>query len=183
MITVFNSKGGVGKSSLSYSISVDLDMPLISNDDSMLLRHHKDSQLFEDQEIPIVKGALYDLGGFNSPYIGEILERSDAIIVPVSIDYNSIKRGVQILQKYKHKKTILIANMIENIEDFEYIKDVVRRDFDSLVFPLQKSIIFRRSLESGMSVKELVYENGLSRYSYRKFYKQYDTILQSLAKS
>ena len=180
MIVVYNSKGGVGKSALSYSIATDLNMPLYSNDDNQFLGYHQQSKLFINENMPLEKDTVYDLGGFETPYIDDVLRQADVIVIPVTIDFNSMKRGIKVLQEFKDKRLLLVANQIENTDDFEYIKEIVKREVDTVIYPLKRSIIFRRSLETGLSVKQLYDESGLSKYSYRGIYKQYEAILKSL---
>jgi len=183
MIVVYNSKGGVGKSALSYSLSTDLETQLLSNDENQFLGYHPESKLYLNETMPIIRDAVYDLGGFETPFIEDVLEAASVIIIPVTVDFNSMKRGVQILKEFKHKKLLLVANQIENTDDFDYIKEIVKREVNTVIYPLKRSIIFRRSLETGMSVKQLYEESGLSKYSYRGIFKQYEAILKSLENS
>ena len=180
MIAIYNSKGGVGKSALSYSISIDNNMRLISNDDNQFLKYHPRAKLYVNQKMPLVKNTVYDLGGFISEHTTDILYEADVIIVPVTVDFNSLKRAIKILLEFHDKKVILVANQLDNIDDFNYIKDTIKTHFNTIVYPLRRSIIFRRSLEKGLSIKQLYEESGLSKHSYKNIYAQYEAILKGI---
>jgi len=177
-ISVFNTKGGVGKSALSFSISKDLNYAMITNDDGLYKQLHPKYKYL--QQMQLVEDAVLDLGGFITKETLNILNGSDNVVIPLTIDYNSIHKALEVLNEVDNSKCILVANMLESVEDFEEIKDVVQNRHRVLVYPLKKSKVFQRSLQTGMSITELYQKNGLSKHYYKSVYNQYKTILKAI---
>lgn len=178
-ITVFNSKGGVGKSAISFSLSKDLDYAMITNDDGLFKHNHPKYKYLKKMQL--VEDAILDLGGFITPETLNVLNGSDKVLIPLTIDYNSIHKALEILKEIDRSKCIIVANMIETPNDLEEIKEIIHKRYDDmLVFPLKKSKVFQRTLQTGMSLTELYNESGLSKYQYKSVYKQYKTILKAI---
>jgi len=175
-ISVFNSKGGVGKSALSFSISKDLNYAMITNDDGLYKRHHPKYKYLKKMQL--VEDAVLDLGGFITQETLNILKGSDRVIIPVTIDYNSIHKALEVLNEANN--CIVVANMLENIKEYEEIKEIIQKRYNILVYPLKKSKVFQRTLQTGKSITELYQESGLSRHYYKSVYNQYKTILKAI---
>jgi len=81
-IAVFNKKGGVGKTSLSFSIAKDLDYFLISNDDSTIeIAYPNRAKIMREPKL--IDNCVYDFGGFVDLNILEVLNKTDLIIIPL----------------------------------------------------------------------------------------------------
>lgn len=177
-VSIFNAKGGVGKSALSFSISKDLDYAMVTNDNGLYKHHHPKYKYLN--KLQLVEDAILDLGGFITPETLSILNGSDKVLIPLTIDYNSIHKALEILSEINTDKCIVVANMLESLEDFEEIKEAIQKRYDVLVYPLKRSKVFQRSLQTGLSVTELYQESGLSQYQYKAIYQQYKTILKAI---
>jgi len=177
IITLFNKKGGVGKTSLAYNIARDLGFYLISNDDSVIEDTYKDKakvmtkiKLIENENI------VYDLGGFTDRNIVDILKKSDIIIVPTISDINSLKRTVNTIKEIKNfnEKVITVANIVKKNEE-EFIKEYLKIDFK-----IRESKIFQKSFLELKSISEIVNESNLHKYRYRNIYQEYISLLNYL---
>jgi cytidylate kinase len=80
MITLYNVKGGVGKSSIAFQLAKYYDLPLYTNDIySALAGIHKIDPKEKKNELP---DCVLDLGGFSDHRIASYIKNSDVIIVP-----------------------------------------------------------------------------------------------------
>lgn len=177
IITFFNKKGGVGKTSLSYNIARDLGFYLISNDDSIIESSYKGgAKIMKKIQLIPNKNIVYDLGGFTDNNITDILKASDIIIVPTIADVNSLKRtvnSVKEVQEY-NKNIIIIGNIIRG-NQLDFISNYVTAKFS-----VRESKIFQTSLIEKKSIVEIVNESKLNQYRYRNIYKDYTELLNYL---
>ncbi len=177
-IVIFNSKGGVGKTSLSYSLAKDLDYGYITNDDSIVLKVY-DKSKYITKHIPIVDECIYDLGGFITPFIEEILVKADKVLIPTINDYNSMVKAVELIEFVGADRVTIVATMIDTDKDFKEIEDVIQSRYKSIdVFRLNRTKAFKNGMVTSQSLKELYKENKLNTHIYKTIYKQYKKILK-----
>ena len=180
-IAVFNQKGGVGKSSLSYSFAKDLDYNYITNDESIIPNIY-DKAKIELGEFKIINKCVYDLGGFKTPFIGKLLKSVDKVIIPTINDYNSLLRARDIIEYLEGKNCIVIANMIDSKQDLADITKAVQNTYKVKVLPLKRTKAFKNGMESARSLNEIFNESGLTKHIYKSIQKQYKTILKEIKK-
>lgn len=180
VISVVNKKGGVGKTPISFSLAKDLGYYLQSNDNSVV-----ESIYPEMAKITIsptlIENCVYDFGGFVDAGVIHIIKASAAVIIPCSIDYNSILRTVETIEEIGqyNENLIIVVTKTEKEGDFQAVQDAITAHFDDLTFfELRLSKAFKNSIETGLSIKELYNENPLSRSAYKTVYGQYLVLLE-----
>jgi len=178
-IAVFNPKGGVGKTSISHSLFIDLDYDYITNDTSIVTKMHDRANLITG-ELPLKKNTIYDLGGFITPFISKLLKSVDLVVIPCINDYNSIIKAIEVLDFVGAKKSIVVANMLDAKEDLQEISEPILKRHKVKILPLKKSKAFKRGSESGNSLEYIYGETGLSKYNYKSVHKQYKKLLKEL---
>lgn len=180
VISVINKKGGVGKTPISFSLAKDLNFYLQSNDNSVIESIYP--EMAKISPAPnLIDDCVYDFGGFVDTGIIDIIKASDAILIPCSIDYNSIVRTVETIEEIQqyNSNIIIIVTKTEKPTDFDSVKDAIAQHFDDLsFFELRLSKAFRNSIETGLSVTELYHESPLTRSAYKTVYGQYLTLLE-----
>ena len=184
VISVLNKKGGVGKTPIAFSLAKDLDLFLISNDDSVIEDIYPGrAKIMEKPKV--LKDTVYDFGGFVDSGVLEIIEKSDLVIVPTFNEIDALKRTIKTIAEIKDraKKIIVVATRTEGKGDFKNVKDTIEQFFKGTeVFELKKSKIFANAIASGWSVRELRDENPLTRRAYRNIGKQYEKLLEFIEK-
>ncbi len=179
IISVINKKGGVGKTPISFSLAKDLGYYLQSNDNSVIESIYPDmAKISLNPEI--IDNCIYDFGGFVSAGVLPVLKASDAILIPVSNDYNSILRTVETIEEIQplNENLLIVVTKTEREGDFETVKNALSQHFDNLqFFELRLSKAFKNSIETGLSLTELYNETPLSKCAYKTVYQQYKTIL------
>lgn len=170
IITFFNKKGGVGKTSLAYNIARDLDFFLLSNDDSIIEESYKDKAKVMEK-IKLIEGEniVYDLGGFVDKNAVEIFKASDLIIVPTIADVNSLKRTINTVKELSvfNTKITVIGNIVKP-KDQDFVSEYVNANFF-----IRESRIFQNSLIEQKSITEIFNESKLNKYRYRNIYQDY----------
>jgi len=182
MIVVFNEKGGVGKSNLSFTFAKDLQKPYITNDSSIVSSVYDNSH-FTDKKLPIDKTAIYDLGGFLTRYITDVLDQARIVVIPTIADYNAMLKAIKVIDYVGSERAIVIANMIDKEKDFKEIEEVIRESYpDVKIFPLKRSKAFKNGLESGNSLRDLNNQSALNKHTYKAVTEQYENIIKELTK-
>jgi len=89
-IAIFNKKGGVGKTPLSYLIAKELGLKILTNDDNViseeLVTYQDKIDTYGHDNIVI------DMGGWIDDNTLDILQESDIVLIPFNSEPNSIKR-------------------------------------------------------------------------------------------
>jgi len=177
IISVASTKGGVGKTSLAFSLAKDLRYRYATNDMSVVLTKYKNARYYPNK-IPLYPDTVYDFGGFENPHANEILRESDIIILPTTNDLNSIMKSLVFIKAFRDKTILVFANMLENPNDAIMIKEKIHEHFPNLAFTyLRRTKLLKNALESGMSATELYESNNHTQHLYKQAYSEYSKIL------
>jgi len=172
-------KGGVGKTSLAFSLAKDLDYRYVTNDLSLIIQKYSKAKFFP-KKIPLYEDTIYDFGGFDSSYVNDILFDMDLIIIPTINDINSMFKTLEVLRKVKGQKVIVVANVVEKQKDFDDIKLVVNHYYKNVIVTyFRKSVLLKNAIEENKSARLLFNENK----SHKNPYKDYENILNFVEKN
>jgi len=185
VITFFNKKGGTGKTSLAFSIAKDLNFPLLSNDDSVIEEIYPNKAKIVDKVELIEHDVVYDLGGYIDPGIIDIFKGSHAIVVPTTLDINSIKRTINtVMEVHRYCDNILIIiNRVKQSKLEKYKQSLQALEgLGKDIIHLRESEIITNSIHSGKTITELYGESGLTKSQYKGVFQDYAKIIKWLKK-
>lgn len=178
IISIASTKGGVGKTSLAFSLAKDLGYRYATNDMSVVLNKYKNARYYPNK-IPLYPDTVYDFGGFDAPHTDEILRASDIILLPTTNDLNSIMKSLIFIKNYSDKTILVFANMIDNPNDAAMIKAKIHEHFPNLAFTyLRRTKLLKNALESGMSASQLFESSKHNQHLYSRAYAEYTKILK-----
>lgn len=178
IISIASTKGGVGKTSLAFSLAKDLGYRYATNDMSVVLNKYKNARYYPNN-IPLYPDTVYDFGGFVDKQSDEILRESDIIILPTTNDLNSIMKSLILIKNFREKTILVFANMIDNSNDAVIIREKIHEHFPNLAFTyLRRTKLLKNALETGMSATELYEMNNQTRHLYKQAYSEYHKILK-----
>lgn len=177
-IVVYNTKGGVGKTSLSFSLSKDLKFKYITNDNSVSMLKMGKSRL-QKQNIPLQENTLYDFGGFEDKEALNITNQAKLVIIPTICDMNSLARTIALIKKIKHRRIVVVGTMIETKKDINEIKQVINYHFpDIKVFQFRKNKLLKKAMEKGLSATNIFNLGNQEKRAYKNSFLEYNKILE-----
>lgn len=177
----YQTKGGVGKTTLAYSLAKYLNYKFITNDSSTAII--KLNGTIFSKDIPIRDNTIYDFGGFKSEYIENILNQIDLIIIPVINDANSVFRALEALKKVQNKKHILVANMIENDKDLLDIKKVIFYHYPKTeIVSIRKTKLFKNAMEENLNIIDYIKKSNIG-HLFKSGLEDFNIFLKTIEKT
>jgi len=191
LISVWNLKGGTGKTSLTYSLVNDLDGYYITNDTYNSVVSNVYNKVIKELNEEIINSntVVFDGGGFFDDTIKQVLQHSQKIIIPLEPDLNSLNSLTNFLEELQkiNNNIIFVINKVENnktsIKDFETTKNFLIEEYkinEKNIFKLSNSRIFKNIFEEEKGIKELVNSSKINKYRYKKIYEEYKKILENV---
>jgi cellulose biosynthesis protein BcsQ len=167
-ITVFNAKGGVGKTAISLNAALSYGYGVLTNDPlSVVSRVLDDSRyriLTPKEKLPDIPAdwpLIFDFGGYpNDARISKALEISQYLLIPVLPYRENIQENLNFIQEIIDREPscgiVVIANQTVQNQFFE-MQRAIRRYFPKIkVFNLKKTAAFAKMIEHGKSLRELI---------------------------
>jgi len=195
MISIWNNKGGVGKSSLAYSLCLDLNSYYMTNDtyNSIIsLNYTKTIKEIPNEDFYKNEKIIFDGGGFIDKALSKFLKASSLVIVPLEIDLNSLgslnnfyydlvklnKNIIFVLNKVENSK----AGLKDKTEVLEYLKSEYSiNEEDIYIMPFSK--IFKRVFDEDLGINQILNSSKLNKYLYRNIKNDYNILLDRVKKT
>jgi cellulose biosynthesis protein BcsQ len=191
-ISLFNMKGGVGKSVISLNLALTLDYPLVTNESygqlgNILPKGDFHRLDFSDKTVPRYSDdsdIIFDLGGYVDSKVEGILLQSDCILIPIiygtrddiQVSINTIRE----VESY-NPNILLIANRT-NKGDKNRLKDIFSDFFDYKMLEIKQSTALKNLYEYKTSVEEMLELGGIYAFHYRIVVNQFKLIINYLRK-
>lgn len=184
-ITIFNLKGGQGKTTVSVALALSYGFLIVTNDeyspiDKVLPKGHVKS-LGRGESLPSVPDTakiIYDFGGYPDERVISAMEQSSWVIVPViyesPLDVQVTIKTVREIEK--HNKNILLLINKAKEEDAQGIKEIFDDFFQYPILRLKQSNAFVKMIKLKKSIQDLTQGNVLLRYSYKEPLEQIQAI-------
>ena len=177
-LIIFNSKGGVGKTTFALQLALYYDATIIELDPYGVLTQTLDSdRVFKvelDEEIPtITEGdVIFDFGGFDDNRLDIVAQNANLIIIPFNPTINALGTTLQSYNRVKHfgLPVLFIVNAVvkdqDAIDAIEYLKETTGDDIDFFVIPHTRAI--QTAENEGVSIIDLANSSGLKKHTYKK---------------
>ncbi len=194
LTTVFSLKGGVGKTALSVSMSMEMfrngiEVPIISNDPVSIVEKVMGDNgwiLPQGKEFPseLKKNSDYilDLGGFLEQRIIDVIKKSKTVIIPTPNDYASIQATIMTVNDVKklNKNLVMVVNRIDKKEFMDFYEVIRDACGNFPVFPLKNSKAFENCQIQKKSIYQMMEDEPVRKKAYTEVQNQLNKIIEHL---
>ncbi len=178
IITIYNPKGGVGKSPISALIAKELDYKIITNDDSTNEDYLGDIVEYQDKiNINNRDNIVIDLGGWMDKKTLDLLKASDVVLIPFNSKPNAIKRTILLIEELKNSGISynLIFTMYESTQEFEKTMEKFKIENIEVDYKFPKTKLLDTLIEKNLKLCDIKKDKTLNNW-----YKNHLTIFKEL---
>jgi hypothetical protein len=199
---IYTMRGGEGKTALALYIAMETGAGIITNEQYTILEDYLPPErlyiLKPGEDIPEPEdnwNVVYDFAGAVDERITEVAKQCQNVIVPVSHDHDSFKRGFGTIAEIEsfNSNILVVANCMRETDfkkkgkktanelHYESIKGKVEEFFDYPVLPVYKSKAFQRIKETKKSVSDIISSSPFTKLS-RSWFEPVKTQMEDIMK-
>lgn len=196
IISIYNVKGGVGKSTIARELAYKLDATLVDCDKGGAQEYMETLKVIKAlDDIPLdidAKSVIYDFPGQHDPRRDAIIDVSSLVIIPYTPTlYSQLNTVDSFAQVWSHNRNVfMIANMLKEDKDLSRSKDEFEEtlnqyDYDIgeiLILPLHYTRGLQSAENKGKSIYRLRDESAINKMNYDKVCREFDAIVDIVRK-
>ena len=186
-ITIFNQKGGVGKTMLATQIALYFDLKIVELDPYGILKSLMSERVIklglrDKISDNLDDDVVFDFGGFDDLRLEHVAKQSDLVIIPFNPTLVSLGGTLKSYLKVKdlNDNILFVANGYIKEQD---VKDAVEFLEENIKEPIEYfAIPFTRAVQTAenevVSIVDLPNQGGLKKHTYSKIARIFENLMK-----
>lgn len=190
-LTVYNIKGGVGKTRIALNLALMIGWGIVTNDQYSVIENvlppskriilspagneEQSDELKYPSHIPLI----FDMGGKEDTRAIAAMQQSAYVLVPVLADKGDLQLGLDFIQEIQsiNPDILIIVNQTKPGQ-FQQVSRVLKHIYPKLpAFEIKASTAMSRIVTEKRSIAEIMKNNSLFRRHYSKINEQFQAII------
>jgi len=185
-ITIFNQKGGVGKTMLATQIALYFDLKIVELDPYGILKSLMPKKVIKlglrDKIDENLNNVVFDFGGFDDLRLEEVAKQSDLVIIPFNPTLVSLGGTLKSYLKVKNlnDNILFIANGYIKEQDVkeavEFLEEHIKEPIEYFAIPFTRAV--QTAENEVVSIVDLPKQGGLKKHTYSKIAKVFEDLMK-----
>jgi chromosome partitioning protein len=184
-ITIFNQKGGVGKTMLATQIALYFDLNIVELDPYGILKQLIPNKVIKlglrDNISESIDDVVFDFGGFDDARLDKIAKISNLVIIPFNPTLVSLGGTLKSYYRIKNlnQNILFVANGYIKEQDvkeaIEFLEENIKETIDYFAIPFTRAV--QTAENEVVSIINLPKQGGLKKHTYSKIAKIFENLM------
>jgi len=185
-ITIFNQKGGVGKTMLATQIALYFDLKIIELDPYGILKSLIPNRVIKfglrDKIDESIDNVVFDFGGFDDLRLEQVAKQSDLVIIPFNPTLVSLGGTLKSFYKVKdlNDNILFVVNGYikeQDVKDaIEFLEEHIKEPIEYFAIPFTRAV--QTAENEVISIIDLPKQGGLKKHTYSKIAKIFKSLME-----
>jgi chromosome partitioning protein len=185
-ITIFNQKGGVGKTMLATQIALYFDLKIIELDPYGILKSLMQDRILKfglrDKIDENLDNVVFDFGGFDDLRLSQVAKQSNLVIIPFNPTLISLGGTLKSYYKVRdlNENILFIANGYLKEQDVkdavEFLEENIKEHIDYFSIPYTRAV--QTAENEIVSIIDLPKQGGLKKHTYSRIARIFENLME-----
>jgi len=185
-ITIFNQKGGVGKTMLATQIALYFNLKIVELDPYGILKSLMPERVIKlglrDEIDENLNNVVFDFGGFDDLRLEQVASLSDLVIIPFNPTLVSLGGTLKSYLKVKdfNNNILFIVNGYIKEQDVkdavEFLEEHIKEPIEYFAIPFTRAV--QTAENEVVSIVDLPKQGGLRKHTYSKIARVFENLME-----